>query len=939
MADGGKVIVKIDGDNSGFKSAMGGLGKFGKTALKGIAVGAAAVGTATVGIGTSAIKAYADYEQLVGGVETLFKDSSGIIMNYANQAYQTAGLSANQYMETVTSFSASLLQSLGGDTAKAAEYGNRAVIDMSDNANKMGTSIEMIQNAYQGFAKQNYTMLDNLKLGYGGTKTEMERLLADAEKISGIHYDISSFADITEAIHVMQVEMGIAGYSVDELDQKLKNASLSQEEVAKVAEDMGISYDEAFEKMQSGALTVQDANVLLGTTAKEAATTIQGSLSTTKAAWENLMTGLTDPSQDFDTLMQNFLDSVATFAENLIPRIQEVLPQIATMIGTLAPLLVQAIADLIPELLPTIVDGVIQIGEAIINAIPEILPALIDAGQQMASGIFEGLSEASPLLKVLAGVIAALVAAWGAYNVITTVVTTAQAILNAVMAANPIMLIIIAIAALVAGLIVLWNTNEDFRNAIKAIWEAIKDFFIGAWDAIKSVWNTVADFFSGVWESIKSVFSAVGSWFGNIFSSAWEAIKNIWGNVKTFFSGIWDKIKSAFNISDMLSIGKNIVQGIIKGVSKAKDQLTKKMKELAKGALDTVKSFLGIKSPSRVFRDKVGAMIDKGIAVGIDDNKTEVEKALNSMNETMLESEAFYLSEKQRLEKASAANDSEAQNEYLSKLKETADRERKIFEARQKDAENAKQAIKDTFKELAEAAFDEIDEIEKAEKSFSDKLKDFGDLHTLETIKWLDGEEYEYFKLADIESQTNQLKEYADKLQKVKERGNVPQDFFATLRDLSVEEGEKFADALLKADDKAFNKYIDDWKNKQAIADEISKTLYADEVHQAKDEIEKSFNEFDSDLKQTGKQNAEAWGESFFNEIKATMPKVLNEIHNALASVSNTPSFAFAGGGAVNNYGGATTTNIYHLATSSDSISEQIRTTENAQRVAAQRSV
>ena len=215
-----------------------GLAAAGKAAVVGVTAAATAIGT----IGTKAIQAYADYEQLVGGVETLFKDSQDKVMEYANNAYKTAGLSANEYMETVTSFSASLLQSLDGDTSASAEKANLALTDMSDNANKMGTDMTSIQNAYQGFAKANYTMLDNLKLGYGGTQAEMQRLLEDAEKISGIKYDISSYADIVDAIHVVQTEMGITG-----------------------------------------------------TTAKEAASTIQGSFGMVKAAWQNLVTGLADP--------------------------------------------------------------------------------------------------------------------------------------------------------------------------------------------------------------------------------------------------------------------------------------------------------------------------------------------------------------------------------------------------------------------------------------------------------------------------------------------------------------------------------------------------------------------------------------------------------------------------------------------------------------------
>lgn len=209
------------------------------------------MGTALVDVGKQAIAGYADYEQLVGGVETLFKDSSGVVENYANNAYKTAGLSANQYMETVTSFSASLLQSLNGDTAKSAQVADKAITDMSDNANKMGTSMESIQNAYQGFAKQNYTMLDNLKLGYGGTKSEMERLIADANKLAkeqGKAGDmtINSYADIVEAIHLVQDSMGITG-----------------------------------------------------TTAKEASTTIQGSVNSMKSAWDNLLVGVADDNADF----------------------------------------------------------------------------------------------------------------------------------------------------------------------------------------------------------------------------------------------------------------------------------------------------------------------------------------------------------------------------------------------------------------------------------------------------------------------------------------------------------------------------------------------------------------------------------------------------------------------------------------------------------------
>jgi hypothetical protein len=230
--------------------------------------GAAAAGAVAVtGVVKSAVSAFGEYEQLVGGVDTLFKDASSTVQANADAAFMTAGLSANEYMETVTSFSASLLQSLGGDTQKAAQVADQAIIDMSDNANKMGTSMESIQNAYQGFAKQNYTMLDNLKLGYGGTKSEMERLLADASKIAGVKFDISSYSDVIEAIHVIQQEMGITG-----------------------------------------------------TTSLEASETISGSLASVKAAWQNTLVAISQgDGWDMGVYIENMVDVVNAFAQNIMP--------------------------------------------------------------------------------------------------------------------------------------------------------------------------------------------------------------------------------------------------------------------------------------------------------------------------------------------------------------------------------------------------------------------------------------------------------------------------------------------------------------------------------------------------------------------------------------------------------------------------------------------
>lgn len=312
----------------------GALSKIGGVAVKIGAAGAAAVGTVAAGIGAmtkQAVDSYGDYEQLVGGVETLFKGSSKQVMKYANNAYKTAGLSANEYMETVTSFSASLLQSLDGDTKKASKSAHTAIKDMSDNANKMGTDMGSIQNAYQGFAKQNYTMLDNLKLGYGGTKEEMQRLLEDAEKISGQKFDLSSYADIVDAIHVVQTEMGITG-----------------------------------------------------TTSKEASTTIQGSIGMMKSAWQNLMTGMADPEQDMGQLLNNFVDSVVTVAGNLAPRLVETVPRLVEGLVQLVEKLTPYISPMLDKLIPTLIEGASHL---VVNLAVNLPSLLVTLGTALWNGL------------------------------------------------------------------------------------------------------------------------------------------------------------------------------------------------------------------------------------------------------------------------------------------------------------------------------------------------------------------------------------------------------------------------------------------------------------------------------------------------------------------------------------------------------------------------
>lgn len=342
MADG-SVTIDTKLNNDGFKSSLGKLGSIAKTGLKTVAVATGAVASAFAGIVTASVNARGEIEQSLGGVETLFKDSADKVIKNANNAFKTAGMSANEYMQNVTSFSASLLQSVAGDTNKAADIADMAMTDMSDNANKMGTSMESITDAYQGFAKQNYTMLDNLKLGYGGTKTEMERLLADAQKITGIKYDINNLSDVYEAIHVIQGELGITG-----------------------------------------------------TTAKEASETLQGSFSAMKASWNNFLSGAGDLSQVVDTatdVVKNVVRIVNEAIPDIVSSISKSLPELLELGGEILQQLIQGIITYLPELMNSAGQILSSLAQGIIQTLPQLLPVVLQIIQTLITNLTNSLPQ------------------------------------------------------------------------------------------------------------------------------------------------------------------------------------------------------------------------------------------------------------------------------------------------------------------------------------------------------------------------------------------------------------------------------------------------------------------------------------------------------------------------------------------------------------------
>ena len=335
--DVGKSLSnKIGG---GLKTGLG-------VAAKAAAAGIAAAGTAAVALGSQAMESYANYEQLIGGVETLFGESADKVINDASQAFKTAGMSANDYMETSIQSAAALINSLGGDQAKAADLMGMSITDMSDNVNKMGTSMEAVQNAYRGFSRGNFTMLDNLALGFAGTKEGMQELLNAAEQISGVKYDINSYSDIVQAIHEVQTQMGITG-----------------------------------------------------TTAKEAMTTISGSVNATKAAWQNLLTGIADENADFEALVNNFIDSAMIAAENILPRVQTIMDGLGRLITEASQRILPIIIDMIVQNLPQIIASGVQIVISLITGIVQALPQLVASLPQIFSAILGAFRENWPALR------------------------------------------------------------------------------------------------------------------------------------------------------------------------------------------------------------------------------------------------------------------------------------------------------------------------------------------------------------------------------------------------------------------------------------------------------------------------------------------------------------------------------------------------------------
>ena len=476
-------------------------------------VGAAALTAAATGVAAltkASLDQYAEYEQLVGGVDTLFKEASDTVQQYASNAYKTAGVSANTYMEQATAFSASLIQSLGGDTQAAAEYANQAIMDMSDNANKMGTDIESIQQTYQSLMRGNYAMLDNLKLGYGGTKAELERLVADASELTGEALDPAKFSDVITAIHAVQENMGITG-----------------------------------------------------TTAKEAATTIEGSVGMMKAAWSNLVVGIADENANLTQLISNFASSLSTVAQNVGPRILQIFQGISSAAEQIAPMIASGITT------------------AVQNA-PVFLNAAISLLQSLGSSI---LAQADTLLQSAMDIVMFLADA-----IISNVDSLAESAVS-----------------LVQSL-----ANFVSENAGELAGKAV--------DLLLALANAIV-------ENLPELASAALQIVVSLATGIINNIPRLIEAIPTLISKFVDGFSSV--MSDIVNVGKNIVEGIWEGITGMGQWLSDKVSGFFDGIVDDIKGLLGIHSPSTVFAD-MGRNMALGLGQGWESEYSRIKGQIES---------------------------------------------------------------------------------------------------------------------------------------------------------------------------------------------------------------------------------------------------------------------------------------------------------------------
>jgi len=574
--------AKSEGSSLGSALATG--ARIGMGAITAMGTAIAGAGTAIAGVTRQAVDAYADYEQLAGGIETLFTDANGnveavsMMMENASNAWKTAGLSANEYMETAIESSAAMVSAVGGNTAEASRLMDMSITDMADNVNKMGTTMESIQNAYRGFSRGNFTMLDNLALGFAGTKDGMQELLDKAQEVSGIEYDIESYADIVQAIHVVQEEMGIAG-----------------------------------------------------TTAKEANETISGSLSSMKSAWQNLITGFADPNADLGALIGNVTDSVSVALGNLMPAIEQSIGSIASLIENIAPIIADKLPTIIQQILPSLLNASTELVTALVQALPDILnilveqipilfdtiipvllnllPQIIEIGMQFILALAMGLAEALPdLMPTIVDVV---------LTIVNTLIDNVDLLIDASIA---------LIIGLATGLInalprLVERIPEIVLKIVSALIENVPKLNEAAKELIVGLARGLVSFVSKLGEAALDLILAFCQFITDqrdlIFSSGIELMESFGESILGF-------------IDTAKTWGHDLINNFIGGIKDKINDVVSTCKDIA----GTIADYLGFSEPEKGplsnFHTYAPDMIDL-FTSGIEAGRSQLEDTMNDV--------------------------------------------------------------------------------------------------------------------------------------------------------------------------------------------------------------------------------------------------------------------------------------------------------------------
>lgn len=603
-----QIVPSARGISGGIEQAIGGDAAVSSAgaSIGGKLTGAIIAAITTAGLGAALGKTLTEgaaLEQSIGGVETLFKGSASQVTAAADQAFRTAGVSANNYMEQVTSFSATLLQGLGGDTAAAAGYADKAIVQMSDNANKMGTDMSAIQYAYQGFAKDNYTMLDNLKLGYGGTQSEMARLINDS---------------------------GVLGDSVKVTADTVKDVPFSS-----IIDAIGV---------------IQDNLGITGTTAEEAATTLSGSFASMQAAASNVMANLT-LGRDVGPALQGLAQTVTTFlAGNLLPAIGNILSALVLQVIPIGTQMLQSLgaglAQGVPNFLAQALPMVLQFTETLRTNFGNIVDAGIDLLLNLAQGIANGLPTLIEYVPQIVTNIAGLIndnapklLAAGLHIIVTLGLGLIQAIPTLIANIPQIIQAVVSVFTAFNWISLGSNIITMLKNGITSMVSAVQSAGTSIFDAVKNaIANLPATLQSLGSNAITSMANGLKSMLGSVLSAARGILTGIVGIIKGLPGQLWSLAKSAasklwnaFVVKDWNGLGTNIIQGIINGIGSMAGALWEAATNVAKSALNAIKSFFGIASPSKLMQFEIGPYIPQGLALGIEKNAGYVTDAMDDL--------------------------------------------------------------------------------------------------------------------------------------------------------------------------------------------------------------------------------------------------------------------------------------------------------------------